>query len=130
MIRSNGARAASSGESMPSASREQQLAGAVAELHAIDRGIVARDVDGDRVDVGGDAFRLRPQRQRGKGEQPGAGADVGNVGEERAVAFELVERLEAAAGGRVLAGAEGEAGVDLERRSCRADALRCVGVWT
>ena len=36
--------------------REQQLARAVAELHAVDRGIVAGDVDGDRVDVGGDAL--------------------------------------------------------------------------
>ena len=114
MIRSNGARAASSARIHAVGHREQQLAGAMAELHAIDRRIVARDVDRDRVDVGRDALRLGPQRQRGKSEQAGARADVGDIGEARAVALEPVERREAAAGGRMLAGAEGEAGVDLE----------------
>ena len=47
MIRSNGARAASSGEFHSVGHREQQLAGAVAQLHAVDRRIVARDVDRD-----------------------------------------------------------------------------------
>jgi len=95
--------------------REQDFAGAVAELDPVDRRIVARDVDRLGVDVGGDAARLRPQRQRGEGEQAGAGADVGDIGEALTIALELVERFEAARGGRMLAGAEGEAGVDLER---------------
>ena len=46
-----------------------------------------------------------------------------------AVLLERVERLEAAAGGRVLAGAEGEAGIDLEIDRARGS-RRCVGVWT
>ena len=45
----------------PVGDREQQLARAMAELHAIDRGIVARDIDGDRVDVGRDAFGAWPK---------------------------------------------------------------------
>ena len=73
---------------------------------------------------------LGPQRQRGEGEQAGAGADVGDVGEVRAVAFQPVERREAAGGGRVLAGAEGEAGVDLEADRARRPARGAVGVWT
>ena len=47
----------------------------------------------------------------------------------RAVAFEPVERFEAARGRRMLAGAEGEAGVDLEVDRARRRA-RWVGVWT
>ena len=81
--RSNGARAREHRRVHAVGDREQQLARAVAELHVVDRGIVARHVDGDGIDVGGDAARLRPQRQRGKGEQAGAGADVGNVCEAR-----------------------------------------------
>ena len=114
MIRSNGARAVSSGESMPSATPSSSSPAPWPSVTSIDRGIVAGDVDRDRVDVGGDAPRLGPQRQRGEGEQAGAGADVGDVGEALAVALEAVERREAARGGRMLAGAEGEAGVDLE----------------
>ena len=70
----------------------------------------------------------RPQRQRGEGEQAGAGADVGDIGEARAVALQPVERFEAAGGGRMLAGAEGEAGVDLEidrARRSRRDGSAC-----
>jgi ribosomal protein L11 methyltransferase len=42
----------------------------VTEPHAVDRRIVARHVDRDRVDVGRDAPRFRPQRDRGEGEWP------------------------------------------------------------
>ena len=67
--------------------------------------------------------------QRGEGEDAGAGADVGDIGEARALALHPVERVEAAGGGRVLAGAEGEAGVDLEI-DCVGVRRRWVGVWT
>ena len=80
----------------------------------VDRGIVASDVDGDRVDVGRDALRIGPQRQCGEGQQSGPGADVGDIAESRSVAFEPVERGQAPAGRRVLPGAEGEARVDLD----------------
>ena len=73
--------------------------------------------------------RLGPQRERGEGEQARTGPDVRDIGEALAVPLEPVERGEAAGGGRVLAGAEGEAGVDLEidRGLGRA---RGSGVWT
>ena len=60
MIRSKGARAASIGWIDPVGLREQQVTRSVANGHTIDRGIVARDVDGDRVDVGGNGPRHRP----------------------------------------------------------------------
>ena len=44
--------------------------------------------------------------------------------------FEPVERGEAAGGGVVLAGAEGEPGVDLEVDRAVGSASRWVGVWT
>src|SRR4029453_12342665 len=58
--------------------------------------------------------RFGPQGQRGEGQQAGAGADVGDVGELPPVPLEAVESLETARSGRVLAGAERQAGVDLE----------------
>ena len=69
-IRSNGARAASSGRVHPVGDREQQLARAVTERHAVDRGIVARDVDRDRVDVGRDASRAGPKASAAKASRP------------------------------------------------------------
>ncbi len=89
--------------------REQQLARAMADGDVVDPRIVGGDVDADRIDVGGDALGLRPQRQRGEGEQAGAGADVGDIGEGLARCLQPVERGEAAGGGVMLAGAEGEA---------------------
>ena len=118
MIRSNGARAASSGESMPSATASSSspapwpsftpLIAALSRATSTATGSMSVAMH----------LRLGPQRQRGEGEQAGAGADVGDIGEALAVALEPVERGEAAGGGRVLAGAEGEAGVDLEIDPC------------
>ena len=131
MIRSNGARAVSSGESMPSATASSSSPGAVAELHAVDRRIVARDVDRDRVDVGGDAFRLGPQRQRGEGEQAGAGADVGDVGEARA---RRARAGRAHRGSRAVVACwpvpKARLGVDLEIDVPGGVGPRWVGVWT
>ena len=86
----------------------------MAERDAVDRGIVARDVDRLAVDVGRDAPGFRPQLERRECQQPGAGTDVGDVGEARAPALELVERGETAAGGRMLPGPERKPGVNLE----------------
>ncbi len=94
--------------------RQQQFSFAMAQRNGVDRGIVAGHVDADRVDVGRDALRPGPQRQCGEGEQPGAGADVGDVGESLARLLETVERGEAARRGGMLSGAEGKAGVDFE----------------
>ena len=114
MSRSNGARAASMACSMPSATASSSSPGPWPIGTPLIARIVGGDVDRDRVDVGGDALGLWPQRQRGEGEQAGAGADVGDVGEALAGDLEPVERGEAAGGGVMLAGAEGEPGVDLE----------------
>ena len=84
------------------------------ELHAIDRGIFARDVDRYSVDVGGDAFRFRPQRKRCEREQAGAGADVGDVPEPRPLELEFIERCQAPAGRCMLPRAERERGIDFE----------------
>ena len=81
-----------------------------------------------RVDIGRDALRLGPQRQRSEGEKAGAGADVGDVREARAFALEQIKRRKAAAGGGMLAGAEREASVDLEIDPARIG--RWVGVCT
>ena len=121
-IRSNGARAASSGESIPSACASSSSPAPCPSFTPLIAALSRATSIATRVDVGRDALRLRPQRQRGEGEQAGAGADVGDIGEARALAFEPVERVEAAAGGRVLAGAEGEARVDFERDRARRDA--------
>ena len=61
---------------------------------------------------------------RGEGEQAGAGADIGDVGEARAGRLQPVEREQAAGGGLVLAGAEGAAGVDLEGDGAGGDRRR------
>ena len=82
--------------------------------HRIDRGIVARHVDGDRVDVGRDAFRTRPKRERREGEQTGSRSNVGDVGESLAGHGKPVECIEAARCGRMLASAERETRIDLE----------------
>ena len=71
----------------PVGDREEQFAGAMADPYAVDRGIFNSHVDRDRVDVGRDCLSLRPQRERGKGEEPGAGANVGDVGELASVAL-------------------------------------------
>jgi len=65
---------------------QQQFARTMAEGHAVDRGVVAGDVDRDRIDVGRDALGLRPQRQRGESEQAGAGSYVCNICENRTLA--------------------------------------------
>src|SRR3954452_24595512 len=94
--------------------REQQLALAMAESHAVDRRILARDVDRLAVDVGRDALCLRPQSQCGEGENPGPGADVGDIAEAGPASPERVQRPETGGSRRMLPGAESEAGVDLE----------------
>ena len=109
--------------------REQQLAGTVPELHAIDRRIVARDLDRDRVDVGGDAFCLRPQAIAAKASRPVPVPMSTIFAKVKTVALEQIKRFEAARRRRMLAGAEGEAGVDLEIDRVRIGA-RWVGVWT
>src|SRR5207342_2638036 len=60
------------------------------------------------------ALRLGPQLQRCESEQAGARSDVGNIREPPAFTLQSIERCEATAGCRMLASAEGEAGVDLE----------------
>src|SRR5689334_20503871 len=82
-------------------------------LHAIDRCIVARDIDRDGIDIGRDTFGVGPERQGGEGEQARTRADVRDV-REALPALQLVERGETACGGRVLARSESEARVDLE----------------
>ena len=67
--------------------RELELAARAAERDPVDRGILRRHLDRDRIDVGGDRARRRPQPHRREGEQAGAGADIGDVGEARALAF-------------------------------------------
>ena len=64
----------------------------MAELHAVDGGILARDVNRDGIDVGRDAFRPGPQRQRSESEQSRASSNVGNVCESTTVASEEIER--------------------------------------
>ena len=64
------------------------------------------------VDVGGGGERAWPQPQRRKGEQAGAGADVGKVPHHHAFAAHQVEHREAPGGGGVLAGTERLAGGD------------------
>ena len=54
-----------------------------------------------------------------KERMPGPGPDVGDVAEARAAPLDRVQRLEAAGSRRMLARAEGEAGVDLERGRAR-----------
>ena len=98
----------------PVRDRKQELACAVAELDAVDRGILAGDVHRDRIDVGGNAARLRPKRERRESEQAGAGPDVGHILECAAVNRERVERREAACSGCMLAGAKGQTRVDFE----------------
>ena len=81
MIRSNGARAASSGESMPSATASSSspapwpsftpLIAALSRATSIATGSMSVAMH----------FASRPQRQRREGEQAGAGADVGDIGE-------------------------------------------------
>ena len=71
---------------------QQQFARSMSDPHSIDRSIFRAHPDGDLVNVGGDRPCLRPQRQRGEGEQPGTGADVGDVGVTISAGFELVQR--------------------------------------
>ena len=58
-----------------------ELAARAAEPDAVDRRILRRDLDRDRIDVRGDRPGRGPQPQRGEGEQAGAGADIGEIGE-------------------------------------------------
>ena len=95
-------------------------------IAALSRG----DVDRDRVDVGGDAPWPRataPARRRRAGRCRCRCRRCWRSACRRC--FQPVERGEAAGGGRVLAGAEGEAGVDLEvdrvRRAGRRNASAC-----
>ena len=104
---------------MPAATASSSWPRRPAERDMVDRRILRRDLDRDRIDVGGDRPRGGPQPQRGEGEQAGAGADVGEIGDARARRPQPVERDQAAGGGLVLAGAEGAAGVDLEARPRR-----------
>ena len=66
-----------------------------------------RDVHRYRIQVGRDAFGFRPERERGKSQQAGSGADIGDVAEPCAPLLEPVERCEAARRCRMLAGSEG-----------------------
>ena len=128
MIRSNGARAASIGEVHAVGDGQQQLARAMPELHAVDRGIVARDVDRDRVDVGRDA--LAPPARAPAPRRRAGRCRCRCRRHWRKLVPARSSRSSAArqpAGGRVLAGAEGEAGVDLEIDRVRRIAARCVG---
>src|SRR3546814_8786779 len=68
------------------------------------------------VDVRRDGPRARPQRQRRKGEQPGAGADIGDMTRGHALPRQPVEHRQAAGGRVVSAGAERLAGVDKKGR--------------
>ena len=61
-----------------------ELAARPADHDAVDRRILRRDRDRDRVQVGGDRPRGGPEPHRGEGEQAGAGADVGEIGHARA----------------------------------------------
>src|SRR4051794_28415356 len=94
----------------------------MAERNIVDRRIVARDLDRLRVDVGRDAAGAGPKAQRRKSEQARAGAHVGNVCELAMLASENIELLEAAGSGCMLARAECQAGIDLERSRSRRDA--------
>ena len=81
------------------------------------RSILGRDGDGDRIHVARD-HRSAKSLGGGDGEDAGAGADIEDVG--RALPLEqAIERDEAAARGGVMGGAEGKAGVDLEREAAR-----------
>ena len=110
--------------------RQLETAATPAQPDPVDRGILGRHLDRDRVDVGGDGARRRPQPHRREGEQAGAGADIGEIGEIRALALQRVEGEQAAGRGLVLAGAEGAPGVDLEGDRARRHRSRWAGVWT
>ena len=81
--------------------------------------VVARDRDGDRIDVAGDDALL--QRLRGgKRQDAGAGADVEHA--PRPLALQRAgEGEEAAARRAVMPGAEGERRLDLDRKVVRPD---------
>ena len=64
----------------------------------IDRRIVAGDVDGDGVDVGGDGACFRPKRQGGEGQQAGACSNICNVCEAAIIAGEAKSRTPTSSG--------------------------------
>ena len=79
---------------------------------AVVAGVVAGGVGGDGVDVAGDDRAMQAFGD-GDGEDAGAGADVEGVA-EAAVFQDAVDEFEAAGGGLVVAGAEGEGGLDAD----------------
>ncbi len=122
MIRSNGARAASSGESIPSATASSNSPApwpSVTPLIAA----LSRETS---IATGSMSVAMHrapwPKAKRRECEQTGARADVGNVCELATVAGENIQLLEAAGGGRVLAGAEARPASDLERGGSGRDA--------
>ena len=81
---------------------------------AVQRGILARHIDRDGIDVGRDDQRVGPQFDCGKGKQAGAGADVDRAGEGLARHRQAIEHGEATAGRAVMTGAEGLPRIDQE----------------
>ena len=81
MSRSNGARAVISGWSMPSATASSSSPGPWPSLTPLIAALSSVTSTAIVVDVGRDSLGLGPQRHRSEGEQAGAGADVGDVGE-------------------------------------------------
>ena len=81
---------------------------------AIEAGVVAGGGDRAPVDVAADGLHVQALGG-GDRQHAGAGADVEHVPEMPPLR-QVVERHEAAAGGAVMAGAEGERGLDLDRQ--------------
>ena len=96
-----------------------ELAGAIAQRHAVGIGIGGDDRATDGVDVAGDGARAGPQMQPGKGKQARAGADIGQAAHHRTIRLHVRQHRQATGGGGVLAGAKGLAGGDQEIADAR-----------
>lgn len=76
-----------------------RLASAAAHRDGVEPRVFLDHAHAHRVDIGEGAQRARPQRQRGKAQQPGAGADIGDIAGDHAARLHVAQHLEAPGGG-------------------------------
>ena len=105
----------------------RDFARATAQSHVVQPRILDDHVGADAIDVARGGQRARPQRQRGEGEQAGAGADIGAVAHHHPAGLHRGEHGEATRGRRVLAGAERLARGDGKAAHRRIVARRVIG---
>ena len=93
---------------------QPDLAAAIAQRNRVEFAIFLGNRHRDRIDIAGDDFCVAPQMVGGKGEQAGAGTDIGDIAKPVAGFLEPVEALQASHGGFMMAGAKSLSGIDAD----------------